>query len=278
MMKPEIFKMSKTADIRTDRLVMQRIKTDYMDLLVGSVYMPTDGNILKFQEMCSTIIKEVTRLREEHTEILLIGDMNIREGHKPKRKAMFSSMIETLGLRLHTPKTYTNMSRNKNKTRTILDYIIATPGIEVGEIDVYHLDRLPDNSSTHSPIFATVKIPMSDFTEEEKQEIVEDAMTSPFSNYLARKRPNWNNMDKDLFHKLVRTKTKAIWPDIGEQPPDLRLNSLITILVRSALDASASIPETTFSHEEQDMKNLSEKIRTISKRIKKLTAKDGKTR
>ena len=50
-------------------------------------------------------------------------------------------------------------------------------------------------------------------------------------------------MDKDLFHKLVIIKTEAIWDDRGNQRADLKLNSLKTILVRSALYASASIPE-----------------------------------
>ena len=267
VMRPDIFKTSRTVDIKTDRIVLQRLKDDKIDLLVGSVYMPTDGDQKKYQEMCDTIIEKVTQHKDTHTEVILIGDMNIQEGHNQRRKTIFKSMADTLNLVIHTPETYTNLSRNKNKTRSILDYILATPGVDVGKIEVYHLDRLPENTSTHSPIFATVKVPERHSTKEEKEEIKDETMTSPFSNYLARKRPNWDNMDKELFHKLVKTKTKAIWPDIGKQKADLRLNSLITILVRSALDASASIPDKAFTHEEPNIRIMVKRIKTKSEQI-----------
>ena len=48
------------------------------------------------------------------------------------------------------------MVRTKHKSKSTLDYIICSPEIEVSEIDEYHLDRFPNNSSTHSPILATV--------------------------------------------------------------------------------------------------------------------------
>ena len=209
--------------------------------------------------------------------MVLIGDMNISDSHVPRRKAVFNSMIKTLGLKIHKPKTYTNLSRNKNKSRSTLDYIITSPGVEVGEIEVYHLDRIPTNSSTHSPIFATIRIPIRETTTKEEESRKEDMLTSPFSNFLARKRPNWANMDKELFHKLVNTKIKAIWKDIGDQRADLPLNSIISILVRSALDASANVPERVFTNEIEGIKKLSKRISNISNEIKKIRTLDGKT-
>ena len=277
IMNPDLFKASKTADIKTDRLVFQKIRDDKINVLMGAVYMPTNGDQDKFEKMCSTLIEEVTKHRDEGCEVVLIGDMNISDSHVPRRKAVFNSMIKTLGLIIHKPRTYTNLSRNKNKSRSTLDYIITSPGVDVGEIEVYHLDRIPTNSSTHSPIFATIRIPIRETTTKEEESRKEDMLTSPFSNFLARKRPNWANMDKELFHKLVNTKIKAIWKDIGDQRADLPLNSIISILVRSALDASANVPERVFTNEIEGIKKLSKRISNISNEIKKIRTLDGKT-
>ena len=156
VMKPDIFKTSKTADVQNERLTLQKIENESVNLLIGAVYMPTDGDQQKYQQMCRTLITEVTKYRGT-SEVVLIGDFNIQENHRQIRKDMFNSMVNTLGLKVHQPKTYTNLSRNKNHTRTVLDYILATPEVDVSEIEVYHPDRVPGNTSTHSPIFATTR-------------------------------------------------------------------------------------------------------------------------
>ena len=143
VMKPNLFKSSRTADIKTDRIVLQTIKDDKLNLIIGSVYMPTDGDQKKYQDMCTTVIEEVTKYKEKETEVILIGDMNIQEGHSPKRRAMFRSMADTLNLVTHTPKTYTNLSRNKNKTRSTLDYILATKGVEVSVFQMVVVKSFP---------------------------------------------------------------------------------------------------------------------------------------
>ena len=135
IMKPDIFKTSKTADVHNERLTLQKIENENIDILIGSVYMPTDGDQNKYQEMCRTLIQEITKYRGK-SEIILIGDFNIQENHRQIRKDMFNSMVQTLGLRVHCPKTYTNLSRNKNHTRTVLDYILASPSVDVSDIDV----------------------------------------------------------------------------------------------------------------------------------------------
>ena len=37
MLKPDLFKFSKTADIETPRIVMQRIKSETINILIGSI-------------------------------------------------------------------------------------------------------------------------------------------------------------------------------------------------------------------------------------------------
>ena len=41
MLKPDLFKFSKTVDIESPRIVLQRIKDENVNILVGSAYMPT---------------------------------------------------------------------------------------------------------------------------------------------------------------------------------------------------------------------------------------------
>ena len=57
------------------------------------------------------------------------------------------------------------------------------------------------------------------------------SMDSPFSNYLSRKRPNWDNIDMTLFHKIVNIKSNAVWHTIQREKVDIRLNAIINILV-----------------------------------------------
>ena len=112
---------------------------------------------------------------------------------------------------------------------------------------------------------------------EEAKALREETLSSPFSNYLARKRPNWQNMDKSLYHKLVKTKTSAIWEDIRKQKPDLRLNSIISILVRSALDSSAAVPERNFETDDPERKAITKQIKTESLKIKGLMTMNSKS-
>ena len=49
IMKPDIFKTSKTADVHNERLTLQKIENEKIDILIGSVYMPTDGDQKKYQ-------------------------------------------------------------------------------------------------------------------------------------------------------------------------------------------------------------------------------------
>ena len=112
---------------------------------------------------------------------------------------------------------------------------------------------------------------------EEAKALREETLSSPFSNYLARKRPNWQNMDKSLYHKLVKTKTSAIWEDIRKQKADLRLNSIISILVRSALDSSAAVPERNFETDDPERKAITKQIKTESLKIKGLMTMNSKS-
>ena len=70
---------------------------------------------------------------------------------------------------------------------------------------MYHLDRFPGNSSTHSPIFATIEYDQIRTTECVKEGGTEGP-DNAFNTYLSRKRPNWDNIDMELFHKLSNIK------------------------------------------------------------------------
>ena len=116
MLKPDLFKFSKTAEVETPRIVMQKIKNEKVDLLVGLIFMPTNGDATaqqKYEDMASTIKMHVTELRQS-SKVILIGDFNIQENHAPQRRQIFKNMVEELGLKVHTPKTYSNCD-HKNK-------------------------------------------------------------------------------------------------------------------------------------------------------------------
>ena len=68
---------------------------------------------------------------------------------------------------------------------------------------------------------------------------VNKGLESPFSNYLSWKRPNWECIDMNLFHKLTNIKSEAVWHTIMKNRADVRLNAIMNILVWSALNASA---------------------------------------
>ena len=103
------------------------------------------------------------------------------------------------------------------------------------------------------------------------------SMDSPFSNYLSRKRPNWDNIDMTLFHKIVNIKSNAIWHTIQREKADIRLNAIINILVRSALDASAGKLTREVNIESDEMKHLKHNMQSIVNRIKTLKTLKGES-
>ena len=275
MLKPDLFKFSKTADIETPRIVMQRIKSETINILIGSIYMPTDGDKAaqqKYREMANTVIAQVTELRQD-AKVVLIGDFNIQKKHTQQRWQIFNSILSELDLKLHTPDTYTNSDYRGNKST--LDYIICSQDVTVSEIDVYHMDRFPGNSSTHSPIFATIEF-KENIPTKNIQEEVKEGLDSPFSSYLSRKRPNWDNIDMNLFHKLSSIKVDSVWHTIENEKSDIKLNAIINILVRSALDASAGKQDRDTRTEPPEMKNLKELLSTVTLKLKNMKTKTGK--
>ena len=169
----------------------------------------------------------MTKHRED-SKVILMGDFNIQKKHSPQRKEIFNRIATDLGLVINTPDTYT--ITDYKGAKSMLDYILCSPEIKTSKIDVYHLDRFPGNSSTHSPIFATIEFEGIPVTEKLTSELKE-SMDSPFSNYLSRKRPNWDNIDMTLFHKIVNIKSNAVWHTIQREKVDIRLNAIINILV-----------------------------------------------
>ncbi len=96
----------------------------------------------------------MTKHRED-SKVMLVGDFNIQKKHTQSRKDIFNKMVNDLGLIVNMPASYTNP--DYKGTRSTLDYILCSPEIKTSHIDIYHLDRFPGNSSTHSPIFATIE-------------------------------------------------------------------------------------------------------------------------
>ena len=152
---------------------------------------------------------------------------------------------------------------------------MCSPDVNVTKLDVYHLDEFPGNGSTHSPIFATIELDANEPTPELTAE-VKEGLESPFSNYLSRKRPNWDCIDMDLFHKLSNIKSDAVWHTIAKERADIRLNAIVNILVRSALDASAGKQASEINIESGEMKKLKYNMKSISQKLKTLRTKDGK--
>ena len=75
MLKPELYKFSKTANIETPRIVLQRIKSEKVNLLIRSVYMPNNGDNTaqqKYRDMANLITSEVSKLREASKVILIL--------------------------------------------------------------------------------------------------------------------------------------------------------------------------------------------------------------
>ena len=100
-----------------------------------------------------------------------------------------------------------------------------------------------------------------------------EGLDSPFNSYLSRRRPNWDNIDMDLFHKLSSIKVDSVWHTIENEKADIKLNAIVNILVRSALDASAGKLDRETHTEPPEMRNLKTKLSNIEKNIKKLKTK-----
>ena len=59
------------------------------------------------------------------------------------------------------------------------------PEVKTSKIEVYHLDRFPGNSSTHSPIFSTVEFESNKKSDKLTAKVTE-GLESPFRSYLTK--------------------------------------------------------------------------------------------
>ena len=112
--------------MESPRIVLQRIKDENVNILVGSVYMPTNGDNAaqqKYREMATLLTGEVTKHRDD-SKVILMGDFNIKKKHSPQRKEIFNRIATDLGLVINTPDTYTNTDYKGAKST--LDYILHT--------------------------------------------------------------------------------------------------------------------------------------------------------
>ena len=95
MTKPQLFNFSKTVKVKSARMTLQKINNNEMDLLVGSIYMPTNGDLQAQQDYKDCLEMLVTKVEEVRgdCEVLLAVDFNVSNSKRHERRMKCSKTL-----------------------------------------------------------------------------------------------------------------------------------------------------------------------------------------
>ena len=204
-----------------------RYKIGETNILLLSIYMPTTGKDEEFNKMCDEINDIICR---EATDSYVIGfgDLNIRhDQNRPRNKKMLNT-LNNLNLELITPKTTTHKS-HRHGTYTTLDYFFCSKNITVEDIKVLDLEHFQENRSSHYPII--LECTLETIHRKEKKD-----KTKKKGIFESHRKINWDNLDKNLYQKLVDTALKQL--DTHNLGLESKMKATTDILVMMAKIAS----------------------------------------
>ena len=220
----------------THRMQALRLQNDDMNLLMISIYAPTNGDkgkqieFAKFLRYLSVFIQE--NRRDSH--VIIGGDLNVSPTHKESRRALVKQMMEENNLKIIIPGGPTNVCYNKNSKPSTLDYFMVSEEIEVSDLRILTREKFSENTSTHYPIYAEFHIPKNVSTRgmPEADPTKEGKLDSK-SELFVRRRPDWDTLDEILYQKITGEKIKTKMEVMKDDRPDIRLNSILNTSVSS---------------------------------------------
>ena len=170
-------------------------------------------------------------------------------------------MLNNLNLELITPKNATHKS-HRHGSHTTLDYFFCTKNVRTEEIKVLDLEFFQENRSSHYPIVLECTLETIHMKEKGNKK----QKTGIFESH---RKINWDNIDKNLYQKLVDTALKQL--DTHTLGLESKMKASTDILVMLAKIASPKIVNASHTKykESKEKRNLKRVISTVTKKIKK---------
>ena len=231
--------------IEQKNIALAEIRFGKEKLLVASVYLPTMGKDIEFDEALDALAVVLASYPAGEARVLLMGDLNVDVNSSPRRLAAWTSFIGDHELD-DVSKGQPTHFHKASKSQSELDRAVTRDL----QVDVKHIDDNL-NISSHIPLQIIFKIPMEDILEAEKGEEIETKV-------------NIDQLDEniEIFQEMTRHLAEEFRKDRHKYTLDSQNGIISSYIFRAAI-------ETTGQHQFQSQAPKKPKRLKIDKTLYK---------
>merc|ERR1711973_270602 len=170
--------------------------------------------------------------------------------------------LNNLNLELITPKTATHKS-HRHGSYTTLDYFFCSKNITVEDIKVLDLQYFQENRSSHYPII--LECTLETIHQNEKKEKKQKR-----GIFESHRKINWDNLDKNLYQKLVDTALKQLdTHNLGFESRMKATTDILVMMAKIASPKSINISHIKYKESKEKRKKKKKKKKKNTKKKKK---------
>ena len=144
-------------EVTSQRFCGIKVKTNELEILAFSIYLPTSGKDYEYLEEISLLIHTLKENSSPSSLIILGMDANVSDHSTDRRKKAFNQLKETFGLHTILPGSDATFHHNNGVSESQIDHILVNNRNLVTFLEQKCKMNNSENLSSHDALIASVK-------------------------------------------------------------------------------------------------------------------------